>query len=58
MRAVFCTFTILLGIAQLDASPVELMAAEVKDAEAATHGDEAASYQVVDTYEFPGFKIM
>ena len=33
-------------------------AAEIKDAEAATHGDEAASYQVVDTYEFPGFKII
>lgn len=32
--------------------------AEIKDAEAATHGDEAASYQVVDTYEFPGFKII
>ena len=34
------------------------MAAEVEDAEAATHGDEAASYQVVETYEFPGFKIV
>ena len=32
--------------------------ADIKDAEAATHGDEAASYQVVDTYEFPGFKII
>ena len=34
------------------------LAAEIKDAEAATHGDKAASYQVVDTYEFPGFKII
>ena len=34
------------------------MAAEVEDAEAATHGNEAASYQVVETYEFPGFKIV
>jgi rhodanese-related sulfurtransferase/glyoxylase-like metal-dependent hydrolase (beta-lactamase superfamily II) len=35
-----------------------LSAAEIRDAEAATHADEAASYQVVDTYEFPGFKII
>ncbi|MBN2291900.1 MAG: MBL fold metallo-hydrolase, partial [Pirellulales bacterium] len=33
-------------------------AAEIKDAEAATHGDDAASYQIVDTYKFPGFKII
>jgi glyoxylase-like metal-dependent hydrolase (beta-lactamase superfamily II) len=33
-------------------------AAEVRDAEATTHGDEAANYQIVDTYEFPGFKII
>jgi len=58
MRTIFCTFTILLGIAQIEAFPIELMAAEIKDAEAATHGDEAASYQVVDAYEFPGFKII
>jgi len=40
------------------AGPGGAVAAEIKDAEAATHGDEAASYQVVDTYEFPGFKII
>ena len=33
-------------------------AAGVKDAESATHGDDAASYQIVDTYSFPGFKII
>lgn len=40
------------------AGPGGAVAAEIKDAEAATHGDEAASYQVVDTYEFPSFKII
>jgi glyoxylase-like metal-dependent hydrolase (beta-lactamase superfamily II)/rhodanese-related sulfurtransferase len=33
-------------------------AAEIKDSESATHGDDAARYQVVDTYEFPGFKVI
>lgn len=31
--------------------------AAVKDAESATHGYDAASYQIVDTYEFAGFKL-
>ena len=58
MRTAVCTITILLGIAWIGAFSVEIMAAPIKDAEAATHGDEAASYQIVDTYEFPGFKII
>ncbi|MHC4181520.1 MAG: rhodanese-like domain-containing protein [Planctomycetota bacterium] len=58
MRTVFFTFTVLCGIARLGAFPVEMMAGEIKDAESATHGGEAASYQVVDTYEFPGLKII
>ncbi|KKR96831.1 MAG: Beta-lactamase and rhodanese domain protein [Candidatus Uhrbacteria bacterium GW2011_GWF2_41_16] len=32
--------------------------AAIKDAESATHGDNAASYQIVDTYEFDGFKLI
>lgn len=32
--------------------------AAVKDAESATHGYDAASYQIVDTYEFDGFKLI
>ena len=32
--------------------------ADIKDAEAATHGDEASSYRLVETYEFPGFKVL
>ena len=34
------------------------MAAAIHDAEAATHSDAAASYQIVNTYDFPGFKIV
>ena len=32
--------------------------AAVTDAESATHGYDAASYQIVDTYEFNGFKLI
>ena len=38
-------------------SPV-FSAGKVKDAESQTHGFDAAYYQVVDTYEFPGFKVV
>ncbi len=31
---------------------------KVKDAESATHGFEAAAYQVVDTYQFPDVKVV
>jgi glyoxylase-like metal-dependent hydrolase (beta-lactamase superfamily II)/rhodanese-related sulfurtransferase len=31
---------------------------EIDDAESGTHGFEAARYQLVDTYEFPGFKVL
>lgn len=34
------------------------LSAAVKDAESATHGDEAARYQIVNTYEYPGFKLI
>lgn len=49
---------ILLAVLLGSVAPGTVWTAEVKDAEAATHGDEAASYQVVDTYEFSGFKIV
>jgi len=58
MRTVFCPLIILLGISCICVFPGELTAAEVQDAEAATHGDEAASYQIVGTYKFPDFTII
>ncbi len=33
-------------------------AASIKDSESASHGHDAADYQVVDTYTFPGFKLI
>ncbi len=33
-------------------------AAAVQDTESATHGDDAARYQIVNTYEYPGFKLI
>ena len=33
-------------------------AAQIKDSESATHGVDASKYHVVDTYEFPGFKLV
>jgi glyoxylase-like metal-dependent hydrolase (beta-lactamase superfamily II) len=38
--------------------PIFASAAEIKDAESATHGFEAAQYQEVDTYRYPGFDIV
>lgn len=58
MRTPFRVFSVLVGVVAISMSPSQVWAAEIVDAEAATHGDEAASYQVVDTYEFPGFKIV
>ena len=38
--------------------PAVVVAAEIKDEESATHGDEAARYQQVDRYEYPGFEVV
>lgn len=40
--------------------PVSAFAAEggIKDTESASHGSEAAGYQVVDAYKFPGFEVV
>lgn len=35
-----------------------LAAGAIKDAESASHGDEASAYQVVDSYSYPGFKVV
>lgn len=32
--------------------------ASIKDTESATHGDEAASYQIVNTYQYPGYRLV
>ena len=35
-----------------------VLSAAIKDTESASHADDAASYQVVDTYSYPGFKVI
>jgi len=34
------------------------MAAQIKDSESATHGADASRYHIVNTYQFPGFKLI
>jgi hydroxyacylglutathione hydrolase len=34
------------------------MAAQIKDSESATHGTDASRYHIVNTYQFPGFKLI
>jgi len=31
---------------------------KIKDTESATHGDDAAKHQIVDTYKYPGFEVV
>jgi glyoxylase-like metal-dependent hydrolase (beta-lactamase superfamily II)/rhodanese-related sulfurtransferase len=33
-------------------------AAEIKDSESASHGADSSKHQIVDTYSFPGFKVI
>ena len=47
----------MIGVGTLLPTP-RLSAGQIKDAESATHGFEAASYQVIATYPFPGFKVI
>jgi rhodanese-related sulfurtransferase len=49
---------LLLGLALAVAMTTTVLSADAQDLEEATHGDEAATYQVVETYEFPGFKVI
>ncbi len=52
MAAAFAGLTLLAGAA-VSAGP-----SMIKDTESATHGDDAARHQVVDTYSFPGFEVV
>jgi rhodanese-related sulfurtransferase len=46
-------YIVLLGI-QVPSLP----GAAIKDTESATHGADASQYQIVDTYAYPGFKLI
>lgn len=43
---------VLTGLAQAEEKT------KLKDAESASHGGDAATYQIVDAYQFPGFRIV
>lgn len=52
MRSVVC------AIMALSVSPTLAADSKIKDTESATHGDDAARHQIVDTYKFPGFDVV
>jgi rhodanese-related sulfurtransferase/glyoxylase-like metal-dependent hydrolase (beta-lactamase superfamily II) len=48
---------VILAVAAI-LMPIVAFAAEIQDAESATHGFEAAQYQAVDTYPYSGFDVI
>jgi glyoxylase-like metal-dependent hydrolase (beta-lactamase superfamily II)/rhodanese-related sulfurtransferase len=40
------------------ASVLTALGAEIKDSESATHGSDSASHRIVDSYTYPGFKVI
>ena len=51
-RAFFVALCLSLAIAQT------VIGAEIKDSESATHESDSAAHRIVDTYPFPGFKVI
>lgn len=49
---------LLLGLLLALAVVNIAVAAEIKDAESATHESDSSTYKIVDTYSFPGFKLI
>lgn len=50
-------YVIIAGVA-LFFQPFSNVSAEMKDTESASHADTAAYYELVNTYSYPGFKIL
>lgn len=48
-----CAVVTLMTTAAFSADP-----SKIKDTESATHGDDAAKHQIVDTYKFPGLEVL
>ena len=50
--AIFLSFAFILA-------PIwhSVSGAAIKDMESATHGDEAAFYQIVNTYQYPSYRL-
>ena len=49
---------VFTGLFLLVFSFLALQAGEIKDSESASHDSAAAFYNIVETYEFPGFKVI
>ena len=49
---------LLLGLCLALAVVNIALGAEIKDSESATHGSDSSTYKIVDTYSFPGFKVI
>ncbi len=53
------SFILILTIILLSGLSAETFAEQkIKDSESASHSDQAATYVIVDTYNYPGFKIV
>ena len=51
-KALFIVLCLSLAMAQI------VLGAEIKDLESATHGSDSANHRIVDTYTYPGFKVV
>jgi hydroxyacylglutathione hydrolase len=51
-RIAFLVICVFLAITPL------VQGAEIQDSESATHGSDSSTYKIVDTYTFPGFKVV
>ena len=51
-KLLFLILCLVLAILQI------AVGAEIKDSEPATYGSDSSTYKIVDTYSFPGFKVI
>jgi len=56
-RSISCFGLIMMFLAFL-AGPAAAAEGPIKDTESASHGDEAAQVRAIQTYDYPGFKIV
>lgn len=58
MRRFLLMATMFVVVMTLCATPASSQAEKLKDSESATHSSDAATYKVIATYKFPGFKLI
>ena len=57
-KTVKCSVSLLLLFCLTAFRCNNAFTAEIKDSESASHADTAAFYDIVDTYEYPGFSVI